>query len=80
MTADPIDMLMALRDRIDALMADEHKRAEKLVGEVAALERDLLLANALAALKAAAADCRHERVRSQVKGAREQIIKALAAA
>lgn len=77
---DAIDKLSALRDRIDALMADEHLRAEKLVSEVAALERDILLANALAALKAAASDCRHERVRTQVQGARDQITKALGVA
>lgn len=77
---DAIDMLGALRDRIDALMADEHLRAEKLVNEVAALERDILLANALAALKAAASDVKHERVRQQINGARDQITKALGVA
>ena len=75
-----IDKLCEMKDRLEFLMADEQKRAEKLVNEVAALERDILLANALAALKAAAADCKHERIRSQVNGARAQITKALGVA
>jgi hypothetical protein len=77
---DAIDRLMAIKEDVDRVLALQSETDEKLVREIAKIERELALVSALAALKAAAADCRHERVRSQVKGAREQIIKALAAA
>lgn len=77
---DAIDRLMAIKEDVDRVLALQSETDEKLVREVEKMERELALVSALAALKAAAADCRHERVRSQVKGAREQIIKALAAA
>lgn len=82
---DPIDRLQAIKERIDVLMAAEVERAEKEKRErsafdekVASIERDLVMASALAALKAAATDVRHERVRVQVQGARELLHKALA--
>lgn len=72
---DDIDRLIVMRERLDELMQGETERKEKL----GRLEKDVALASALAALKAASTDCRHERVRSQVNGAREQIRKVLAA-
>lgn len=77
---DFIDKLTSMRERIDELMQGEQERAEKLQLEIADLNDRIALANALAALKAAAADCRHERVRVQVQGARNQLTKLLGAA
>lgn len=77
---DFIDKLTSMRERIDELMQGEQERAEKLQLEIADLNDRIALANALAALKAAASDCRHERVRVQVNGARDQLVKILGAA
>ncbi|MBA2125088.1 hypothetical protein DLM45_02455 [Hyphomicrobium methylovorum] len=77
---DLFDKLTSMRERIDELMQGEQERAEKLQLEIADLNDRIALANALAALKAAASDCRHERVRVQVNGARDQLVKILGAA
>lgn len=76
---DLFDKLTSMRERIDELMQGEQERAEKLQLEIADLNDRIALANALAALKAAASDCRHERVRVQVQGARTLLQRALRA-
>lgn len=76
---DPIDRLQAIKDRLELLMDGEMQRAAKLDGEISKLELEVVMASALAALKAAATDVRHERVRVQVQGARDMLAKVLAA-
>lgn len=76
---DPIDRLHAIKERLDVLMDGEMQRAAKLDGEISKLELEVVMVSALAALKAAAADVRHERVRLQVNGARDMLAKVLAA-
>lgn len=73
---DPIERLIQIKEHIEELMEGEYARAEKLAAE----NMKLALASALAALKAASTDVRHERTRTQINGAREQIAKALRAA
>lgn len=73
---DPIDTLIKIKESVEELMQAEYARAEKLAME----NMKLALASALAALKAASPDVRHERVRLQINGAREQITRALEAA
>ncbi|CCB64436.1 hypothetical protein [Hyphomicrobium sp. MC1] len=76
---DPIDRLQAIKERLELLMDGEMQRAAKLDGEISKLELEVVMASALAALKAASSDCRHERVRVQVNGARDLLQKALSA-
>jgi hypothetical protein len=73
---DIIDKLTAIKEHVEELMQGEYARAEKLKS----VNLELALASALAALKAASGDCKHEVVRMQVNGARAQIQKALRAA
>lgn len=75
---DTFDRLQAIKERLELLMDGEMQRAAKLDGEISKLELEVVMASALAALKAAATDVRHERVRMQVQGARELLQKALA--
>lgn len=72
---DAADLLTQIKEHLDSLRLDELARAEKL----RLLNIQIALASALAALKAASTDVRHERVRTQINGAREQIQKALSA-
>jgi sarcosine oxidase gamma subunit len=76
---DPIDRLQAIKERLELLMDGEMQRAAKLDGEISKLELEVVMASALAALKVAATDVRHERVRVQVQGARDMLAKVLAA-
>jgi hypothetical protein len=76
---DTFDRLQAIKERLDVLMDGEMQRAAKLDGEISKLELEVVMASALAALKAAATDVRHERVRVQVNGARDLLQKALSA-
>lgn len=76
---DTFERIQRIKEHAESLLALQAETDAKLGREIDKLERDVLLVNALAALKAAAADCRHERVRTQVNGAREQIQKALSA-
>jgi hypothetical protein len=76
---DAVDRMIALKERIEKRLSEISGLEEKLETEVAKMEMELALASALAALKAASTDCRHERVRSQINGAREMIQKVIAA-
>lgn len=76
---DPIDRLQAIKERLELLMDGEMQRAAKLDGEISKLELEVVMASALAALKLASTDCRHDRVRVQVQGARDMLAKVLAA-
>lgn len=77
---DAIDRLIAIKENVERVLALQSETDAKLVREVAKLEYELALVSALAALKAASADCKHERIRAQVNGARDQITKLLRAA
>lgn len=77
---DHFERLQAIKERVDKLLAKQTAVDKKLDHEIQAMEIELALAAALGALKAAARDCRHERVRAQVNGARDQITKVLSAA
>lgn len=74
---DTIDRLIALKERIENLLNEQAAVDQKCINEVAKMETELALASALAALKAAASDVRHERVRVQINGARDQVQRAL---
>ena len=71
---DPIDRLIAMRERIEAMIAEEQRKADKL----SAIERDLLLADALAVLRDVSTDNLSEGKRARVTGVRERLRKALA--
>lgn len=77
---DAIDRLIAIKEQAEFLLSQQDEINQKLVDETAKLETQVALASALAALKAASADCKHERVRTQINGAREQVLKVLGAA
>lgn len=75
---DTIDRLIALKERIETLLNEQAAVDQKCINEITKMETELALASALAALRAASSDCKHERVRTQIKGAREQVQRALA--
>jgi hypothetical protein len=76
---DVFERLQAMKDNLETLMQDEVARAEKVKAEKLDLEIRLALANALAALEVAAPYLRHAGPQQQIRGAKEQIRKALAA-
>lgn len=76
---DTFDRLQAIKERAEQHLNELAAITEKFSEESAKMELELVLVNALAALKAAATDCKHERVRTQINGARDQIQKALSA-
>lgn len=76
---DAFERLQAIKERAEQHLNELAAITEKFSEESAKMELELVLVNALAALKAAATDCKHERVRTQINGARDQIQKALSA-
>lgn len=71
---DPIDRLIAMRERIEALIAEEERKADKLDR----VELYLLLADALAVLRDVSTDNMSEGKRARVTGVRERLRRALA--
>jgi hypothetical protein len=76
---DLFDRLTDMRDQLDNLMREEAERADKLKAEVAAMNIQLALANALAALERASPYIKHNSPRAQIMGAKAAIKKVLAA-
>lgn len=72
---DPIDRLIAMRERIETLIAEEQRKADKLD----AIERDLLLADVLAVLRDVSLSHQSQTQRQRIAGVRERLRKALAA-
>lgn len=74
---DPIDRLMAIRDRIDALLEAEQARTDKLCEELSTIDQTLLLADALAVLRAVPTRNMSEGQRAQLAGVKERIRRAM---
>jgi hypothetical protein len=78
MSDDVFERIQRIKDRAEQRLNELAAVTEKFSEESAKMEMELLLADALAALRAAAGDCKHERVRIQINGVRNQIQRALA--
>lgn len=76
---DTFERLQNLKERIEARLNELADVTAKYEAEAEKMELEIAMASALAALKAASTDVRHERVRAQVKGARDMLAKVLAA-
>lgn len=74
---DPIDRLIAIRDRIDALLAAEQARTDKLCEELSKIDQTLLLADALAVLRAVPTRNMSEGQRQQISGVKDRIRRAM---
>lgn len=76
--SDAIDRLMAIRDRIDALVAEEQTRSDKLAAELSRIDQTLLLADALAVLRAVPTRHMSDGQRQQIAGVKARIREAIA--
>jgi len=77
MTADLFDRLQTIKDRCDAHLEKAAKAAKKLETEMANLETELLLADALAALRLVSTRNMSEGQRNQIAGLKKRITQAL---
>ncbi len=77
MTADLFDRLQTIKDRCEAHLETAARAAERLETEMANLETELLLADALSALRLVSTRNMSEGQRSQIAGLKKRITQAL---